>query len=340
MQGDSTSSLDLVFGLPLEQLHERMRRAVRKQSDGKRELAHFLVDMDERKLYRETAHVDTVHFAEAWLDEPPRRTRELLQFGRAHNRLKIVASAYEELGWSRTVEVLRVVQDYNQEEWVEFARTHSVRKLRATVKACGAGDSPEDAGYGLIHVKSPFRTEFTAGERARIEELRQRLAGGGPLDDHDLLLRMAAVCFEHLPPQAEPVPPTCPVVEPNTTELPAPVRRLVLDRDDHACQSCGRRWGLHVHHIVPREHGGSHEFHNLLTLCDTCHTLVHDGKLRITGDAERGFTCETATGLPVEPACGGGRPPRRRASRMHPVSPPADLPASPVASASVASRLL
>ena len=70
MQNGSASSLDLVFGLPLEQLHERLRRAARKQGDGKRELAHFLVDMDERRLFRDTGHASTVHFAEAWLDEP------------------------------------------------------------------------------------------------------------------------------------------------------------------------------------------------------------------------------------------------------------------------------
>ena len=230
MQNGSASSLDLVFGLPLEQLHERLRRAARKQGDGKRELAHFLVDLDERRLYRDTGHASTVHFAEAWLDEPQRRTRELLQFGRALNRLKIVEAAYAVLGWSRTVEVLRVVQDYNQEEWVEFARTRSVRELRATVKACGAGDSPEHGGYSLIHPSYPFHTELTEGEHGNIERLRRRLGDGGPLDDHELMLRMAAVCWEHLLPEEEPVPPTCIEVEPNTTGLPADVRRLVLDR--------------------------------------------------------------------------------------------------------------
>lgn len=59
-------------------------------------------------------------------------------------------------------------------------------------------------------------------------------------------------------------------------------RRQIYERDDWACQNCGRRGGpygdqeLHAHHIVPKGRGGSHRISNLVTLCDDCHAAVHN----------------------------------------------------------------
>jgi 5-methylcytosine-specific restriction endonuclease McrA len=58
-------------------------------------------------------------------------------------------------------------------------------------------------------------------------------------------------------------------------------RRQVYQRDDHICQGCGATGGpkgdseLPAHHIVSLSRGGSNEYSNLITLCDTCHSQVH-----------------------------------------------------------------
>ncbi|HUU96611.1 MAG TPA: HNH endonuclease, partial [Phycisphaerae bacterium] len=51
------------------------------------------------------------------------------------------------------------------------------------------------------------------------------------------------------------------------------VRRLVLDRDGEVCavDGCVVTEDLHVHHIVPRADGGTHEMDNLITLCPEHH---------------------------------------------------------------------
>ncbi len=55
------------------------------------------------------------------------------------------------------------------------------------------------------------------------------------------------------------------------------VREYVLFRDNHRCQWC---WGkskdriLNVHHIESRKTGGNSP-DNLITLCETCHDLIH-----------------------------------------------------------------
>lgn len=56
------------------------------------------------------------------------------------------------------------------------------------------------------------------------------------------------------------------------------VRMEALKRDQFRCKSCGQRPSedvnveLHVHHVRPFGQGGLTEMHNLLTLCQTCHT--------------------------------------------------------------------
>jgi phage terminase large subunit GpA-like protein len=64
----------------------------------------------------------------------------------------------------------------------------------------------------------------------------------------------------------------------NTTTIPPRTRREVLARDRHRCQApgCGRRRYLEVHHVVPRERGGSNDLANLVTLCSACHRLMHE----------------------------------------------------------------
>lgn len=54
-------------------------------------------------------------------------------------------------------------------------------------------------------------------------------------------------------------------------------RGKVLKRDHYTCQSCRQRlnaFELSVHHIIPREIGGTNILDNLITLCHSCHDLI------------------------------------------------------------------
>jgi hypothetical protein len=70
--------------------------------------------------------------------------------------------------------------------------------------------------------------------------------------------------------------------------IPAPVRRAVLARDRARCQNphCGRRRYVDVHHIEPKGVGGAHSRRKCTCVCTTCHSAIHAGELRVTGDAE------------------------------------------------------
>jgi hypothetical protein len=66
------------------------------------------------------------------------------------------------------------------------------------------------------------------------------------------------------------------------------VARLVWRRDHGRCRVPGGRSAraLEIHHIIHREHGGSHEPWNLVLLCSSCHTAHHEGRLVISGTSE------------------------------------------------------
>jgi hypothetical protein len=79
---------------------------------------------------------------------------------------------------------------------------------------------------------------------------------------------------------------------------PSALERAVLLRDRNQCRGpgCGRRIYVHVHHLVERSKGGEHSRRNCITLCSTCHLALHEGKLRVEGDAEAGLRWFDAKG--------------------------------------------
>ena len=61
------------------------------------------------------------------------------------------------------------------------------------------------------------------------------------------------------------------------------VREYVLFRDGHICQYCHGKSGdraLNVHHIRSRKTSGDAP-NNLITLCETCHSAYHAGKIKL-----------------------------------------------------------
>jgi hypothetical protein len=58
-------------------------------------------------------------------------------------------------------------------------------------------------------------------------------------------------------------------------------KQAVIERDKSTCQSCmNRRKDLSVHHIIPRDEGGSDDLFNLVTLCFHCHDEIEQTNIR------------------------------------------------------------
>jgi thymidylate synthase (FAD) len=89
-------------------------------------------------------------------------------------------------------------------------------------------------------------------------------------------------------------------------------------RFDHTCQRCGQRGSnrqLHAHHLVPvyADPSLGYEVDNLVTLCQPCHTFVHQH------DQEAAFAAEFQPKQPVNSWSEKPRP-RGRRLRAHPLT--------------------
>ena len=105
----------------------------------------------------------------------------------------------------------------------------------------------------------------------------------------------------------------------------AEIRALVLLRDVAACRRCGTGENLSVHHVVPRDSGGSDEINNLVTLCLSCHDAVEldPSTLQIAGLHKRRSKSVPAYSPPKEPPPASPPPPISIASKR--LSPPAPI---------------
>ncbi len=112
-------------------------------------------------------------------------------------------------------------------------------------------------------------------------------------------------------------------------DMPTPnrLRRRILARDGYRCKCCGAKKKLTVHHIIWLRYGGRTIAENLMTLCENCHSLVHEGKLVILGTIADGlrYTDESgrelstpgrSTGAIVKRAPDGARAPAARRVRL------------------------
>ncbi|MFL5627584.1 MAG: RNA-guided endonuclease IscB [Ktedonobacteraceae bacterium] len=66
------------------------------------------------------------------------------------------------------------------------------------------------------------------------------------------------------------------------TRLDENLRMACLMRDGYRCQQCGQQTcRLEAHHVMYRQQGGKDTLTNLLTLCERCHHLLHEGKIQL-----------------------------------------------------------
>jgi Domain of unknown function (DUF222)/HNH endonuclease len=94
-----------------------------------------------------------------------------------------------------------------------------------------------------------------------------------------------------------------------TRAIPPALRRAVEARDGR-CRfpGCERRRFLDTHHIVHWAHGGETDKHNLILLCRHHHRLVHEGQVRMGGnaDAQVRFRLRDGTELRSSPPMSSG----------------------------------
>jgi 5-methylcytosine-specific restriction protein A len=64
----------------------------------------------------------------------------------------------------------------------------------------------------------------------------------------------------------------------NRSGVSSELRSFIYQRDNNKCQECNlgfEMWESQVHHIIPVSNGGTDDTNNLILLCKSCHTKVH-----------------------------------------------------------------
>jgi len=91
-------------------------------------------------------------------------------------------------------------------------------------------------------------------------------------------------------PVSAPGQKTIPPSERHKPNTPA-IRQKVLGRDGLQCRvpGCTNRARLVSHHVIWRSHGGATTVDNEVGLCQSCHSLIHEGALRVVGNASTGL---------------------------------------------------
>ena len=303
----------LSFDVSATELGDRLRNARDDEGLNRYVLARGLFVMKERRLYQLSGHANTEHFAEAQLDMLPRRVREYVQVGRAMHELELLDEAFRngEISWSRVLVLLRVIQRETQSAWVAIAKRYSLRDLRdlrTEVFGCKPGQLPgEGSDYGLPCRKTEFTARLGDETLAMLEEARMKLSESpeNPMDNEELIAalvrhwlhgdekpkfrKQAAESREQAAkPREQAAELREQAAEPNREELDEDVRQQVLRRDHHRCRNCDGHMDIEVHHIVFRSRGGSNAPDNLVSLCKTCHALIHRKYLHLTGNPETG----------------------------------------------------
>ncbi len=92
-------------------------------------------------------------------------------------------------------------------------------------------------------------------------------------------------------------------IAPGPRSVTPALRRAVEERDGGRCTfpGCEREIYLECHHIIHRAQGGPNVASNLLLLCWTHHTLVHEGGWSLRGEAGPRVTWVRPDGTPFEP---------------------------------------
>jgi hypothetical protein len=128
----------------------------------------------------------------------------------------------------------------------------------------------------VIHIEEPGRSSGEDTHR-RSEDEHRKAEAGDP---------RGSVA-------GSPASPAQPPVSLEDRDLPNTprIRQQVLSRDGGVCAvpGCSNRGTLFAHHVVFRSHGGRTVIENEVCLCQSCHSLVHDGLLAVEGKAPHGL---------------------------------------------------
>ena len=148
--------LDLKQGLSAEEVHKRALAARKFYGKAEKSLIFWIVEMDERKLYKEFGCSNIFQYASRYLSLGEHTIAELLRTGKALTQLPLLSEAFEkgQISSSHIREISRVATKDTEEYWCDTARGKTVREVEKLVAFTPKGGLPGINSTALKHVCS------------------------------------------------------------------------------------------------------------------------------------------------------------------------------------------
>ena len=263
--------------LSVDDVESRLIEAAHRHHTEERNIAHWLLEIDRRRLFEERGFSSLGDYAMELCGIKPRKARYLVLVAKRLERLPAIRDAFDSgaLSWTKAREITKVATPANEAEWLERARVLSNRELEKAVR------EQDGAGPGEFATMTMSMPTEVLEMWHDAYELSERMTGAELEKWQVLESALAEFLGTHLPNADENV------VEETHDEqaVAAATRSSVLERDGWVCAfpGCTMRQTLDVHHITFRSRGGSDAPENLITLCRTHHSLVHREICNVTG---------------------------------------------------------
>ncbi len=136
--------LDLKQGLSSEEVHQRALAARKLYGKAQKALTHWIMEMDERKLYNDFGCSNIFQYATRYLSLGEHTIAEMLRIGKALARLPLMSEAFEKghISSSHIREISRVATEETERFWCDTARGKTVREVEKLVAFTPKGGLP------------------------------------------------------------------------------------------------------------------------------------------------------------------------------------------------------
>ncbi|MHC9542593.1 MAG: HNH endonuclease [Vulcanimicrobiota bacterium] len=163
-----TDSMDLVQGLSSEEVHKRTLAARKLYGKAEKTLTFWIMEMEERKLYRDFGCSNVFQYAARYLSLGEHTIAEILRTGKALAQLPLLSEAFEkgQISSSHIREISRVATEETDQFWRDTARGKTVREVEKLVAFTPKGGLP---GMNSIILKPINNTALKPVNSAAIQ---------------------------------------------------------------------------------------------------------------------------------------------------------------------------
>ena len=277
MQAQAMVSTAAEEGLPLDELESRLLAAAKRHHSEERNIAYWLLQIEERGLHRERGFSSIGDYAMELVGIKPRKAQYLVFIASRLESLPRIRAAFDagDLSLTKAREITGVANTETESEWLEKAYRLSNRELEREVRQHVGKEKGE---FATVTISMPVEILKMWNDTY---ELAERICGTELEKWQVLEPALAEFLGTHVPAAAEAMD----VADDDESALPAAVSTAVFERDGWRCafSGCSMRKALDGHHIVFRSRGGGDEPENLVSLCRMHHDLVHRGICSVTG---------------------------------------------------------